>query len=170
MRSQSRKELSLWKELSPWRLQVPLRLVQMLSVYPCTWGYGKTQQPESSTSCWSVGPLCFPSSSKARLTLLFKIIGLFFKQQPGWSRTGWGCGRPKFNAALTLRGRIKHFPMLQKTLQNYENSSRCGLLCYVSAVETAVTQVWAHVKFLCKSLWLQFLGILVAINKISVLK
>lgn len=88
------------------------------------------------TPCWSVGPICFPSSSWARLTLLFKIIGLCFKQQPGWWSTGWGCGRPEFSTFLTLRRSIKHFPTLQKTVLSYEKSSGSGLLCYLSPVET----------------------------------
>ena len=109
-----------------------------------------------------------------RLTLLFAIIGLCFKQQPGWWSTCWGYGRPKFNTLLTLRGSIKHFPTLQKTVLNYKTGSQSLLLCYLSAVETAVTQVRAQIKSLCKSLWLQsslkFLGISVANNKVAVFK
>lgn len=123
-------------------------------VHPCTWRHGKTSQPVSY--CWSVAPICFPSSSWSRPTPLFKIICLFFKQQPVWWSTDWGCGRLEFNTLLTLRGSIKHFPTLEKMILNYENSSRndyCSM--YHQWKLSAVTQIRTQLKFLCKSLWLQ---------------
>lgn len=129
VRNQSRKELA------PWRLCVPLRLVQTLHVHPCTWGHGKTAQPpQSLTPRWSVDPISFPSSGWARLTLLFNIISLCFKQQPGSWSTGWGCGRHEFNTLLTLRGSIKHFPMLQKTAELWEHFLKWATV--LSPVET----------------------------------